>query len=303
MGDYMANMLEGIEQEARKTLNVEDCYFVESEDVYYCSKCNQPRELWVEPPRFVPYRDGDKVINGKKYRKVVCTCKCYSDESSEKARLEKQKKFVSTINVLKQFGFYDEKLKKCTFRNDNGTRPDITKKAKEYCGKWQIFKKDNIGLLLYGNQGTGKTFFASCIANYLLFNGEDVILTNMSTIINALMNINIDKKEYLERLKAADLLVIDDLGAERQSEFALEQVFNVIDSRYRCGKPIIITTNLPLIEIKNPKDTGRPTIDEQYKRIYSRINGMTVPIAVLGDDVRELEAAAKLKRAKELFSN
>ena len=50
------------------------------------------------------------------------------------------------------------------------------------------------------------------------------------------------------------LLVVDDLGVERNTEYAMEQIFIVIDSRYRSKKPLIVTTNLKLEEIKNPLD-------------------------------------------------
>ena len=60
------------------------------------------------------------------------------------------------------------------------------------------------------------------------------------------------------------LLVIDDLGVERNTEYAMEQMFTVIDSRYRSKKPLIVTTNLKLEEIKNPPDLA-------HARIYDRI--------------------------------
>ena len=50
------------------------------------------------------------------------------------------------------------------------------------------------------------------------------------------------------------LLIIDDLGVERSTEYAMEQMFFVIDSRYRSRRPMIITTNLKLAELKNPPD-------------------------------------------------
>jgi DNA replication protein DnaC len=125
--------------------------------------------------------------------------------------------------------------------------------------------KDNTGLLLWGNIGTGKTFFAACIANALINNGVPVLMTNFAKIINALSGFNIeDKNKYIVDFNRYKLLVIDDLGAERQSDFAQEIVYNVIDSRYKNGQPIIITTNLTLDEIKKPANIT-------YSRIYDRI--------------------------------
>jgi DNA replication protein DnaC len=70
-----------------------------------------------------------------------------------------------------------------------------------------------------------------------------------------------DRNRFIESFNQYSLLIIDDLGIERNSEFALEQVFNIIDSRYRSRKPLIVTTNLTLDELENPKDLAhRKTI-------------------------------------------
>ena len=88
------------------------------------------------------------------------------------------------------------------------------------------------------------------------------------------------------------LLIIDDLGAERSTEFAQEQVFNIIDARYRSGKPMIITTNLTAEEIKNPQEVG-------YARIYDRILERCFPIAVMGESRRRQEVKDSFADIKE----
>ena len=80
------------------------------------------------------------------------------------------------------------------------------------------------------------------------------------------------KNQIIQNLVDYPLLIIDDLGIERNSEFALEQVYNVIDSRYCKMLPLIVTTNLGLNEMKS-KD-----LDTAHQRIYSRILEMCVPI-------------------------
>ena len=90
------------------------------------------------------------------------------------------------------------------------------------------------------------------------------------------------------------LLIIDDLGVERNSEFALEQVFHVIDSRYRSMKPMIITTNLTLVELKHPTDLA-------HSRIYDRILERCVPLKINNQNIRELNAAANMSEARKLL--
>ena len=65
-------------------------------------------------------------------------------------------------------------------------------------------------------------------------------MTNFSRILNALSGLySEEKNQYIDSLNQYSLLIIDDLGIERSTEFALEQVFNVIDSRYRSKLPLI----------------------------------------------------------------
>ena len=107
-------------------------------------------------------------------------------------------------------------------------------------------------------------------------------------------NLGRRQNKYLERLNDHNLLIIDDLGIERDTEYALEQVYNIIDTRYKSGKPLIITTNLTLEELKNP-------IDAAHKRIYDRVLGMCVPVMFNGSNFRNQEAANKMETARKLF--
>ena len=103
-----------------------------------------------------------------------------------------------------------------------------------------------------------------------------------------------DKTEYINALAGYGLLIIDDLGVERNSEYVLGIVFSVIDRRIRSGRPLIVTTNLPLKELKNE------TMLEK-KRIYDRILEMCTPIYVGGTSKREKIANMKMNKAKKLL--
>ena len=87
--------------------------------------------------------------------------------------------------------------------------------------------------------------------------------------------------------------IIDDLGVERNTEYAMEQMFTVIDSRYRSKKPLIVTTNLKLEEIKNPPDLA-------HARIYDRILERCAPVLFSGKNFREEGAMATKAAAKEI---
>ena len=91
----------------------------------------------------------------------------------------------------------------------------------------------------------------------------------------------------------ATLLIIDDLGAERGTEYAVENVFNVIDRRYRSGKPLIITTNLHLSMLTNEQSLDK-------KRIYDRILELCIPVCVNGASKRTATAKEKMKEMQEI---
>ena len=172
-----------------------------------------------------------------------------------------------------------------------------TEKAHEYVSHWEEMKANSLGLLLWGDVGTGKSFFAGCIANALLDKGIPILMTNFSRILNTLTGIySDDRNQFIDSFNKYSLLIIDDLGIERSSEFALEQVFNVIDSRYRSKKPLIVTTNLTLDELKHPKDLARA-------RIYDRVLERCVPLKINNQNIRELNAAANMQEARKILNS
>lgn len=201
---------------------------------------------------------------------------------------------MQRLNMLKSMCFQDSALYCWTFENDNGRNP-LIRKAKIYTDKWSDMLSKNIGLLLWGEVGTGKTYFAACIANALVENCVSVKMTNFSTILNDLFYENY-KNQYIDRLNNHNLLIVDDLGIERDTEYALEQVYNIIDARYKSNKPLIVTTNLTITEIKNPVDTA-------HKRIYDRVLEMCVPVKFDGENFRQQKATEKMEAINTIFDS
>ena len=259
----------------------EDEYVNKADGLIYCAKCRTPRQCVIH--------HGDRIVTPP----VMCDCQRTAEEKEEAAFQKRQEEF--RIERMKSSGLQDRYLHDYTFANDKGYNPEI-EKAQRYVTEWAMMKENCIGLLLWGNVGTGKTFIAACIANALIEKGVSVLMTNFSKILNSLSGMfDVDRNKFIESFNRYSLLIIDDLGIERNSEFALEQVFNVIDSRYRSKKPLIITTNLTLDELKHPKDLA-------HARIYDRALGRCVPLKVNRQNIRQLNAANTLRSAKKLFS-
>ena len=184
---------------------------------------------------------------------------------------------------------------RCKCQQEIYDQEEAKRKLSEKQAEIERMKARSSGLLLWGDVGTGKSFFAGCIANALLEKGVPVLMTNFSRILNTLSGIHFeDRNQFIDSLNRYSLLIIDDLGIERNSEFALEQVFNVIDSRYRSKKPLIVTTNLTLEELNNPTDMA-------HSRIYDRILERCAPIRINNRNIRKDNASANLHEAKKIL--
>ena len=114
-------------------------------------------------------------------------------------------------------------------------------------------QEENIGYLLRGGVGTGKSYFANCSANALMEQEIAVCITNFALILNDLTASYEGRNDYIARLCRAPLLILDDFGMEHGTEYGLEQVYNMIDNRYRRH-------NFP------PVQAGYPALDGEENR-------------------------------------
>lgn len=254
----------------------------EENGILFCGKCYTPRQKWVDWP------------NGPGRRLVRASCRCEQEaEAREKSKAEHEK-FMSAMDDLWSDGITDRAYLRHRFSDDSDPTAKNSVVCRRYVERWEEMREDNMGMLLFGPVGTGKSFFACCIANALLEKRVPVTVTSFPRLLNLLQSTN-DKQQLLDRLQRYKLLVIDDLGVERDSPFALEQVFNVVDARSRSGLPMIVTTNLSLLELKSPGDSQR-------QRIYDRVLELCpIPLKLTGDSRRVANTARRLQKARELL--
>ena len=215
----------------------EDTVCVGSDGLRYCKVCEEAKEA------FFP----EGVFMGMKKHSRQCACDRKAYEAEQKYFKEKEHRELVSRNT--SICFDESRMEEWTFENAD-ISDAVMHRAKNYVENWDEMKRNHIGCLFWGPVGTGKSFIAGCIANELLKQEVTVKMTNFNTIIDDIFPLA-DKTEYINALASYQLLVIDDLGVERNSEYALGTVFSVIDRRVRSGRPLIITTNLPLKEIKN----------------------------------------------------
>ncbi|NCE64628.1 ATP-binding protein [Pseudoflavonifractor sp. 524-17] len=246
----------------------------------YCGRCRTPKQFRMEAPpmegRLLPH-----------------PCRCEQERFDREAAEQEAHRHHRAVADLKRKGFTNPAMKEWTFANDNGKCPQM-KHAQFYVENWPTMQAENIGYLLWGGVGTGKSYFASCIANALMEQEVAVRMTNFALILNDLTASFEGRNEYIARLCRSPLLILDDFGMERGTEYGLEQVYNVIDSRYRSRRPLIVTTNLSLQDLQHPQDTA-------HARIYDRLLEMCAPIRFSGENFRRATAQDKLARLKNLM--
>ncbi len=262
--------------------------YVCADGLLYCGKCNTKKQTRVQ----LPEQFGNLV------RVVPCICEC------EVARLEAEKKAAQLakdrerIKRLRCRSLMDEMFRHSTF--DNARMDEYNQKpmriAKIYAEQFEQMLEKNRGILFYGPPGTGKTYSAACIANFLLDKGIPVMMTSfvkLNQIVSS-RRVEDDDESILDAMNRAQLLIIDDLGAERDSEYSVERVYSFIDNRVRSKLPLILTTNLSMRQMQETKDI-------RYQRIYDRIFQVCFPVEVPGTSRRMREAAKLYQEMESLF--
>lgn len=249
-----------------------------------CAKCGERKQTWFEVKGLIARN------------KVPCMCRCEREKLEAEEAARKQEEQYRLIQQYRNRGLTDEQYKACTFDADDGTDEEASTTCRRYVERWQRMQESNTGLILWGDVGGGKTFLAACVANALIDKGIPATMTTIPRLVAAITkDFGKDREEVLYMVANAPLLVLDDVGTERNTEYNNEQVYEIINARYKAKKPLIITTNLTMTEMKSETD-------EAKKRIYDRIVEMCpYPQKVTSTGRRQRIAKSKYEAAKELL--
>ena len=232
---------------------------------YTCEKC--------QDSGFIEERDDERGVSyGTKY----CTC---HQELLKKFASEKMSKSTPLeLSTFEDFdvNYYSKALK-------NGESPynemnDVFNSCKQYA---ENFDFNSPSLYFYGRTGLGKTHLSLAIANEIVKKGYNVVYGSVITFLNKLEREKFGRADSYETediLVDADLLILDDLGAEFTTPFTTSAIYSIINSRIARGVPTIISSNLDLKELK-----------QRYpESVASRIIGNYAPVPFIGDDIRQI---------------
>lgn len=253
---------------------LEGDYFDE-DGLLRCGKCRQLKRSRIEV-------SGEEII-------VPVWCECRTKAAEAEKKQSAAALAASRQWELRKLSLMDSALSEVRFSAaDERENSAGIGMCRRYADLFPQMKRENRGLLLFGSVGTGKTFTAACIANALIEQGFPVVMTSLVKLIDG------GADELCRRMAAIDLLILDDLGAERSTDYALEKVYNVVDSRYRAGLPVIYTTNLTLEELKHPADI-------RLARIYDRVLERCFPVEFRGVSRRKYAARQGFEEMRALL--
>jgi DNA replication protein DnaC len=142
--------------------------------------------------------------------------------------------------------------------------PEVVQAVRRYTGEIDAQLDSGQGLWLMGDVGTGKTTLAMIVSKAALDAGRSVAiysLPRLLSLIRAAIDTEAGMVGFLERLAAVDLLHIDDLGAENTTDWVLEQLYSIVNTRYEDERAMIVTTNLMYEDL----------IDQLGERTVSRL--------------------------------
>lgn len=255
--------------------------------ILYCGECHEAKQAYIE---WLPDADG----NVEK-RLVPVMCKCALEEEAREKEYAAEQRFRESLQHY-QLTIHGQQpsLSVATFANDAEPEKPISATCRRYVARWDEMRRDNMGILFYGSRGTGKSFYASCIVTALR---ERRVVSVMTTTANLtqMLSGTWDKVIIMEAIGRVPLLVLDDLGAERDTSYSAELLYNIVNSRYNSRLPTIITTNLDLAEMRAESELWR-------SRIYDRVIEMC-PIAIRmeGESRRSGIADERKRKARELL--
>lgn len=259
--------------------------FIGEDGLLHCGKCKARKE------KIIAFPDG---FGNGGTRKVPVVCKCQIEQEEKRKREDQYREDMARLQRLRDASLMDRKYQAARFENylvTNRNR-DAYKTALKYAGNFDSMYDQCQGIIFWGPVGTGKSYTSACIANALLERQVPVVMTSFVKILQNLQNG--DEAECIAMLNRSKLLILDDLGTERNTDYALEKVYNVIDSRSRAEKPMILTTNLSLREMLEASDV-------RYQRIYDRIFETCLPVEVSGESFRRISAERRFDKMAEFM--
>ena len=255
-------------ERSQNSLTAEEGDYIDPETgLLMCGKCRTPRQCRVKGMDFTP----------------TVLCKCRKEEEAKREERERESERRRRAEELKDECFSSKRLRAMTFEADSEPAREESVICRRYADEFAENYKRGRGLILSGPVGTGKSFLAACVCNRVTDQCRTALFTNLSDIAPLAVSVNAFERERAKDILGRyALIVFDDFGAERASDYMKEGIQRAVSMRYDAGKPMIVTTNLAAEDMK-----GR---DLKEQRLYSRLCETCEFVKVSGGDRRRRAA-------------
>ena len=272
-------------------ITLRDDEYLGDDGLPYCKNCKTTRV----------FVSADKSFTAR------CSCKCQSEAEEQRRKEEARQKALEAFNSRRNLSMLGARYRNIRLENATITEnnKDVYARCSRYVEHAKEMRENNIGLYIYGDNSSGKTYLTACICNELLWQGYRCIYTNLATILSEIRSSydgqGMGECELINRLQAYDFAFIDDLGKEfigreynaASSKWAEEKLFEVINARYNAQKPTIFSSNYSIAELASVLSLD--------KAIIERINEMATRVLKLdGDDFRTAARSDKNDIARRL---
>lgn len=256
---------------------------------FTCSKCGLLNEPIILEH---PLRPGKKVV-------IMRTCQC-EIERMERERIELQEaEKKHRIKRLFDTSMLCPRFAECTFENwmpMPGTEV-AHYEAQNFISSFSDKMRTGEGLLFYGPPGNGKSHLAAAIANKLISMEFTVVFANVPSLLGRIRKTYSEKRgetevDILQAVSDCSLLILDDAGAEKWSDWVETTLYTIVDDRYRHKKPMIITTNLTLKALE----------DAIGFRAFDRILEMCMVVENSGESFRRRKAKERITKLQKSSS-
>ena len=257
--------------------------FRDEEGMLHCGVCGQRKEMRLE------------LIPGKPARIVPVICRCVQEKIEKEKYEDAARAARERIENLRKRGLSDPLYEAYRFDYDDRRDAHASDIAKRYVDRFSAFLESNVGLMFFGEVGAGKSFLAGCIANALIDKGVAAMMSTVQGLVaEAGKEYGKLRDDVLYQVGDAKLLILDDFGVERDTEYMAEQTYEIINARYKAKMPLIITTNLSPAMMEKETNTTK-------RRVYERVFEMCQMVHVNGKSRRMEISKEKAKLARELL--
>ncbi len=270
----LREVLTGAERRAREALENGGTYR-DADGVLRCAACGEAREAFI--PGFG--------------RSMPVTCGCMEAaerERKRRTRAEEARRRAETSPL------YDAGYERFTFAADDRAQSANSQLCRSYVRRWEEMREGNFGLIFSGPLGTGKSFLAACIVNALCGKGVPAIIVTTARLVNV-VRASREPQKAMDELNAFSLVALDDLGAERDTDFAVEVLESFVNSRALAARPLLVTTNLTGTELSAPRDL-------RYARLFDRVLALCpTPVLLTGQSRRAEQKESRRRQMKSLL--